>query len=201
MHTLPSNGGDTLWQSSEAIYDHLTPFFQTFLANLTAVHDAHRFREQSRAGGYSLRTLPRGHPDNSGDEFRAIHPVVRTNPVTGRRGVYVNPTFTKRIVELSQDESDAVLQHLFKVQAQSVDLMVSHSIHATRSSTQETDIVDEQVKYRWSVGDVAIWDDRNTNHLATFDYTEPRQGDRAVVVGEKPYFDKASRSKKEIEAF
>lgn len=64
MHTLPKTGGDTLWQSQYATYDKLSPAFKKTLEGLTALHDAHRFREQSRNGGYHLRTLPRGHPEN-----------------------------------------------------------------------------------------------------------------------------------------
>ena len=177
MHTLPPNGGDTLWSSAYAFYDHLSPYFKNFLEGLTAVQDANRFREQARSGGYNLRTLPRGHPDNSGDDFFAVHPVIRTNPVTGLKGLFVNKTFTKRILEVTEDESDAILAYLFKVQHESADLFV---------------------KFKWRPTDVAIWDNRCVNHLATFDYSAPRQGDRAVVVGEKPYFDPASISRKEF---
>ena len=92
---------------------------QSFLSTLTAVHDAEVFREQSRKHGFALRTLPRGAPENSGDEFRATHPIIRTNPVTGKRGLFVNKTFTKRIVELNWDESDALLNYLFRVQHES----------------------------------------------------------------------------------
>ncbi|KAI5477214.1 hypothetical protein MNV49_006587 [Pseudohyphozyma bogoriensis] len=175
MHTLPSTGGDTLWNSSYANYDSLTPPLAAFLEGLTATHDAERFREQSRRNGFQLRTAPRGHPDNSGDAFQASHPIVRTNPVTGFKSLYVNTTFTKRINELSYDESAVLLDYLFKLQHQ------SHDHH---------------VKYHWSVNNLAIWDNRAVTHLATFDYDEPRVGDRVVTVAEKPYFDPASVGRK-----
>ncbi|GAA5935048.1 hypothetical protein JCM3775_004684 [Rhodotorula graminis] len=171
MHTLPRVGGDTLWSSNYAAYDRLTPPYQRFLEDLTALHDAERFRVQARQNGFKLRTEPRGSPLNQGDAFQASHPVIRTNPVTGLRALYVNPTFTTRINELGVDESRSVLDFLFRVQVE------SHEAH---------------VKYKWKKNDLAIWDNQVVNHLATFDFNEPRAGDRAVVVGGTPYFDPAS---------
>ncbi|BGP10170.1 hypothetical protein JCM10049v2_006053 [Rhodotorula toruloides] len=176
MHTIPRVGGDTLWSSNYAAYDRLTPAYQKFLEGLTAVHDAERFRTQSRLNGFKLRTEPRGSPLNQGDAFQATHPIIRTNPVTGQRALFVNPTFTTRINELNHDESRSVLDYLFRVQAE------NHENH---------------VKYRWGKYDVAIWSNPVVNHLATFDYTEYRAGDRAVVVGETPYFDPASTGRRE----
>jgi len=53
------------------------------------------------------------------------------------------------------------------------------------------------VKYRWAKQDLAIWSNSVVNHLATFDFSEHRAGDRAVVVGETPYFDAESISRKQ----
>jgi alpha-ketoglutarate-dependent taurine dioxygenase len=72
--------------------------------------------------------------------------VIRTHPVTGHRALFVNKTFTTRIVELGTDESSAVLDYLFRHIAENHDL---------------------QVRYRWAVNDVAIWDNRCTFHTAT----------------------------------
>ncbi|GAA5961473.1 hypothetical protein JCM3765_003594 [Sporobolomyces pararoseus] len=171
MHTLPKSGGDTLWSSNYHTYSALSPRYQKFLDGLTGHNDAYRFREQARSNGYKLRTEPRGHPENSGDEFRANHPIVRTNQVTGQKAIYANPTFTTRINELGEDESRSVLDYLFKLQAE------SHEAH---------------IKYKWSPHDLALWSNSAVNHLATWDFTGPREGDRAVVVGEKPYYDENS---------
>lgn len=179
MHTLPPTGGDTLFMSSYKIYDLLSPAMQAFLETLTATHSAEMFRSQSIRHGFALRTAPRGAPENSGDAFRASHPVIRTNPVTGLKAVFVNQTFTSRINELSLDESEALLQYLYKVQHQSHDA---------------------QVRYRWNPNDLAIWDNRSTLHVATFDYDELRQGDRTVCVGETPYLDPLSTGRKAWEA-
>jgi len=178
MHTLPKTGGDTLFSSAYEIYNKLSPAMAAFLEPLSAIHDAEIFRQQSRRHGFALRTEERGSPLNVGDAFQARHPVIRTNPVTGLKGVFVNRTFTTRIEGLSFDESHAILAYLFALQ---------HGSH------------DAQVRYRWKANDVAIWDNRNTTHAATFDYSEYRAGDRVVCVGETPYLDPNSISKKEWE--
>lgn len=93
---------------------------QSFLSNLTATHDAAMFRHQAERNGYALHQGPRGAPENVGQEFRSSHPVIRTNPTTGKDSLYVNATFTTKIDQLSIDESDALLKYLFKVQHESI---------------------------------------------------------------------------------
>jgi len=116
---LALSRNSTLWQSNYHTFSALSPRYQKFLEGLTGHNDAYRFRDQARSNGYKLRTEARGHPANSGDEFRADHPIVRTNQVTGQKAIYANPTFTTRINELGEDESRSVLDYLFKLQAES----------------------------------------------------------------------------------
>ncbi|KAF8220313.1 taurine catabolism dioxygenase [Tricholoma matsutake] len=176
MHTLPIVGGDTLWASGYEAYDRLSPAYQKFLEGLTAVHCADSFIEYAKRTGIKMQDH-RGSPENTGTDLTAIHPVVRTNPVTGFKSLFVNREFTQRIVELSPEESDDVLEFLFKHVTQNHDL---------------------QVRYRWKPNDVAIWDNRTTFHTATNDYgNDLRQGNRVVSIGEKPYFDPKSRSRRE----
>ncbi|KAI9327414.1 putative TfdA family taurine dioxygenase [Zopfochytrium polystomum] len=178
LHTPPASGsgGDTLWSSAYELYDRLTPAFRKFLEGLTATHDGNRFKEVAATRGVQIRTV-RGSPENTGEDLRAVHPVVRTHPVTGWKGVYVARGFTTHINELSRDESDAILQFLFTLNER------SHDLH---------------VRFRWSKDDVAIWDNRCSHHTATYDFgTQLRVGDRAVSLGERPYFDPASRSRRE----
>jgi len=125
LTSTPRNS--TLWQSNYHTYSALSPRYQAFLNGLTGHNDAYRFRQQARENGYKLRTEPRGHPENSGDEFRANHPIVRTNQVTGQKAIYANPTFTTRINELSEDESRSTLDYLFKLQAESHEAHVKYS--------------------------------------------------------------------------
>lgn len=108
-----------MFSSGYAHYDLLSPALATFLEGLTATHHAEMFREQSRRHGFALRTEPRGSPDNIGDTFRTSHPVIRTNPTTGLKTLFVNTTFTSRINELGPDESEVLLKYLYTLQHQS----------------------------------------------------------------------------------
>ncbi|GAB3059413.1 TauD/TfdA dioxygenase family protein [Micromonospora schwarzwaldensis] len=101
-----------------------------------------------------------------GTEFtsRAEHPVVRVHPETGRRSLYVNRLFTSHIPQLTRTESDALLEHLFRFS----------------ESPQFT------CRYRWQVGDVAVWDNRVTQHYAINDYDGLRRGQRITVLGDHP---------------
>ncbi|ORY90778.1 hypothetical protein BCR35DRAFT_342173, partial [Leucosporidium creatinivorum] len=176
IKTLPETGGDTLWGSAYEAYDRLTPALQSFLEGLTAVHDGNQFHQVAANEGVKAFTDVRGHPANVGADFSAVHPVIRTNPVTGWKGLFVNPVFTKRIVELSKDESDLLLDYLGKIWTQNHDL---------------------QVRFKWNKNDLAIWSNTSTVHSATFDFTDPRAGDRAVSLGEKPYLDPSAPSRRQ----
>ncbi|KDQ50323.1 hypothetical protein JAAARDRAFT_42210 [Jaapia argillacea MUCL 33604] len=175
MHTLPKVGGDTLWASGYEAYDRLSPAYKKFLESLTAVHDGNFFVDYAKEHGFPIQDI-RGSPENTGSNLTATHPVIRTNPVTGFKTIFVNKGFTKRIVELTPDESDNVLDYLFR--------------HVSENH-------DFQVRYRWGQDGLAIWDNRSTYHTATNDYDELRQGNRAVSLGEKPFFDPKSRSRRE----
>ncbi|MFF4037028.1 TauD/TfdA dioxygenase family protein [Streptomyces sp. NPDC001816] len=99
-----------------------------------------------------------------GLESRAEHPVVRVHPETGRRALFVNRAHTSHIAQLSRNESDALLQYLTEF----------------ATSPQFT------CRYQWRPGDVAIWDNRVTQHYAVDDYAERRTGLRVVVLGDTP---------------
>lgn len=125
--------------------------------------------------GFPLYSKERGHPENVGDKLQTVHPVIRTNPVTGYKALFVNRSFTKRINELSIDESDALLAYLFRLVAESFDF---------------------QARFRWNVDDIALWDNRSTQHSGIFDFgNAKRVGDRCVSIGEKPFLDINSKSR------
>jgi alpha-ketoglutarate-dependent taurine dioxygenase len=176
IHTLPATGGDTLWASGYEIYDRLSPALRTLLEGLTATHDANFFHDEARRLGNPLRKGQRGSPLNQGEDLTAEHPVVRTNPVTGWKSVFVNKGFTKRINGVTKDESDMLLGYLFNLLTQNHDA---------------------QVRFKWRQGDIAIWDNRSTFHCATYDYAEDRAGDRVCSLGEAPYLDTKSTSRRE----
>ena len=103
---------------------------------------------------------PHDHP-----ERRAIHPVVRVHPETGRKSLFVNEHFTRRIVELSDDESDVLLRYLTR---------------RTRRRDRFT------VRYRWSEGTIAMWDNRCTQHHVLNDFEGERVIQRVTVMGDRP---------------
>jgi len=176
IHTLPEIGGDTLWASGYEAYDRLSPAFAKYLEGLTALHSGRKFRIASEATGQPLIGETRGNPENVGTTLEAVHPVIRTNPVTGWKSVFVNKNFTKRILELTKDESDNTLDYLYRVFSENHDL---------------------QVRFKWNKNDVAIWANSSTLHNVTRDYDEHREGDRVVSLGEKPYFDPKSKSRRD----
>ncbi|BGP49206.1 hypothetical protein JCM10450v2_005089 [Rhodotorula kratochvilovae] len=179
MHTLPAEGGgDTLWYSAYEAYDRLTPYYAKWLEGLTALNDGNGFHNRAKALGIPLHEGPRGHPENVGPNLQAVHPVIRTNPVTGWKGLFVSPAFTKRIVELSEDESEATLKYLYRLISENHDL---------------------QVRYRWDLNDVAIWSNTSSFHNVTVDYDgeSAREGNRTVALGERPFFDPASKGRRE----
>ncbi|KAK2056786.1 TfdA family taurine catabolism dioxygenase TauD [Colletotrichum caudatum] len=176
IHTLPPTGGDTLWASGYEIYDRLSPAMQKFLEGLTATHDATFFHDEARRLGNPLRDGLRGSPLNKGSELKAVHPVIRTNPVTGWKSVYVNKGFTKRINGVTKDESEVLLNYLFNLVTQNHDA---------------------QVRFKWRQNDLAIWDNRSMWHCATYDYVDARAGDRVASLGEAPYLDLNSTGRRE----
>ncbi|ORY03201.1 alpha-ketoglutarate-dependent taurine dioxygenase [Basidiobolus meristosporus CBS 931.73] len=171
LREVPATGGDTLWANSYALYDKLSPEFKVFLERLTGIHSGDVFNQLSELTGKPLiREVP----------TKTEHPLVRTNPLTNQKGLFVNAGFTRAIKELSPAESDLILNFLF-----------SH-LHRTHEA---------QVRWRWTPNSVAIWDNRSTQHTATFDYyPNPRYGERITVLGERPYYDPTSTTEEEVNA-
>ena len=143
MKKCPEFGGDTLWANMYKAYESMSQPMKDLCEGLTALHDAG----------------PHLAPDR-----RAIHPVVRVHPVTGRKSLFVNHHFTRRIVEMSHDESDALLAHL------------------TRHATEDR----FTVRYQWSEGTIAMWDNRCTQHHVLNDFEGERVIQRVTVMGDQP---------------
>ena len=157
LHTVPQHGGDTLFSNMYEAYEALSDRMQNFLDGLTAKHRS----EHVHGGRYGDKENLR-----DGDYPEAIHPVVRTHPVTKRKGLYVNSAFTTRIMELSRHESQDVLQMLHN--------------HIARG-------VDFQCRFRWERNSVAFWDNRCTQHHAAWDYfPDVRSGYRVTIQGDRP---------------
>lgn len=116
-----------------------------------------------------------------GEKLEAIHPVIRTNPVTGWKSIFAVGHHVQKINDLAPEESKALLEW-------SVRLIVDNH--------------DLQVRHRWqNPNDLAIWDNRSVYHAATPDYLDQnlgeRTGQRAVSLGERPYLDAQSTGRRE----
>ena len=155
MHRTPSEGGDTAFANMYLAYDTLSEPIKRLCESLTALHtSAHVFARA--AYGRSDKTYP-----------EALHPVVRTHPVTGRKALFVNRNFTTRIVGLKKHESDALLDMLYR-----------------HSETPEF-----QCRFVWRPNSIAFWDNRAAMHHAMWDYfPHKRLGYRVTVKGDKPFY-------------
>lgn len=148
---LPETGGDTLWASGFAAYDALSEPFRELLTGLRAEHDFKKsFPEYKHRGSEEEHARWKQAVEKNPP---LLHPVVRSHPVSGRKALYVNEGFTTRIVDLAPKESDALLGFLFA--------------HITKPEFQ--------VRWRWQQDDVAIWDNRVTQHYANADYLPSRR--------------------------
>lgn len=161
---IPATGGDTLWSSQTQAYERLPAGLKTYLETLTAVHTW----EISGWTEYLLRK------DASGDELKAArakyppveHPVVRVHPITGKKILYVNPTFTSHIKGLSRSLSDALLADLF-----------------ARAQVPEV-----QARLQWAPGTLAVWDNRSTQHYAVGDFfPQHRKLHRITITADKTF--------------
>ena len=152
---VPSRGGDTIWASMYAAYDALSPAMQQIVEPLVAVHDMGSMRAFIEKAG--VEAVARTREQFPGAE----HPVVGVHPSTGRRYLNVNREFTDRIVGMHADESAALLGLLVR--------------HATNPNFQ--------CRHSWTLGELAIWDERCTQHFAVADYLPERREMARVVVG------------------
>ncbi|WP_304177656.1 TauD/TfdA family dioxygenase [Phenylobacterium aquaticum] len=153
MPIVPESGGDTVFASMAWAYETLSDKMKAYLEGMTAVHDA----------DHVYRPL---FPDVDKKYPCSTHPIVRTHPVTGRKSIFVNPSYTTKIVGVEKEESDAILNYLYR--------------HCMNPNFQ--------VRFRWRANSVAFWDNRGTWHQAIWDYfPDTRSGFRVTVAGDKPF--------------
>lgn len=156
---LPPLGGDTCWASMYAAYEALSPCIQRMLEGLTAVHSVGPVIQR-------MGEVGRKHMEASigVHGLDCAHPVVIEHPVTGRKALFVNESWTTHIVELSPAESRFILSMLF----------------------DHVKLPTFNVRWRWQPNDVAIWDNRAVQHFAVPDYTEDRVMQRVITRGPRP---------------
>jgi taurine dioxygenase len=160
---VPPHGGDTVWTNTAAAYRGLTPELQGLADRLWAIHSnlydyaAERPRA-SAAAQEAYRTV------FTSTVFETEHPLVHVHPETGERSLILG-NFLRRIVGHSREQSDLLIR-LFQD-------------HVTR--------LDFTLRWRWQAGDVLMWDNRATQHIAINDYgDEPRVVRRVTVGGVAP---------------
>lgn len=154
---VPAVGGDTLWCDMAAAFDNLPCKLRDYVSDLSAEHDW--FDNFGNAMPRDVRDRLR--PDHP----PVIHPVAPGHPVTGRRCLFVNRIFTKRIVGVSPNESEDLLQTLF----------------------EQANFCEYQCRFRWQKNSVALWDNRATQHYAVSDYAPQRRVmERVSVQGPRP---------------
>jgi taurine dioxygenase len=155
---VPECGGDTLFANMHLAYERLSEPLQRFCESLTAVHDI------ARVFGKRLGKTP----EELHEQYPPMrHPVIRTHPETGERAIYVNTAFTSHVEGLSKEQSQWLLDHLYKT-AWDVEI---------------------QCRFRWQAGSVAFWDNRVCQHFAVSDYFPARRVmERVTIAGDRPFF-------------
>lgn len=153
----PDAGGDTIFADTVEAYKRLSPAFQKRLEGLHALHSSFNQAQNSLGHGGIERRLPSEH----------IHPLVRVHPVTGDKILYVNKPFTRRIVELKQEESDYLLNFLYN------HIELAHDL---------------QLRANWEPNTVVVWDNRRVVHSAIVDWESPisRHAVRVTPQAERP---------------
>lgn len=165
-----SSGGDTLYANGYALYERFSKPFQQFLEGLTSTFHQPAFEELAKEKNFTLYTQTRGAPENVGHELLSVHPVVRTNPVTGWKAIFgAGASHFEKFTELSAIESQKLKEFIHDTIVNSHDL---------------------QVRISWtSDNDLVIWDNRSVFHAASWDYRGTRRGVRVVSIAERPYLD------------
>ena len=145
---VPPYGGDTLFANQYLAYEALSGGMKEMLAGLRAVH-SHPGEANPQAG----------------NETRNIHPVVRTNPETGRKMLFVNEYHTSGFEGMTEAESRPLLNFLLE--------------HGNRPEFT--------FRFRWQKGSIAFWDNRSTKHIALGDTGPFRRLMRRIQIrGDRP---------------
>jgi len=142
--------GDTMFSSLTAAYDALDESTRRQIADLSSEHSFGKHYARMQAAGSKRPDLTEA---QKREVPSVVHPVVRPHPITGRKALYVNDGYTTRILGMAQAESDAL-----------IDRLTQHTIRPAFT-----------YRHRWEVGDLLIWDNASTQHLAIADYALPQR--------------------------
>jgi taurine dioxygenase len=160
---VPEYGGDTMFANQYLAYEALSDGMKKMLEGMTAIHSARR--------SYGLNAVRRG--EDASMKIRLTeeahgeveHPVIRTHVETGRKVLYVNGNFTIRFKDMTEAESQPLLNYLYQ--------------HAVRPEFT--------CRFRWEKNSIAFWDNRAVQHNAINDYHGKRRVmHRVTIEGERP---------------
>jgi alpha-ketoglutarate-dependent sulfate ester dioxygenase len=155
---VPTAGGDTVWANTVAAYQELKPELRELADKLWALH-TNEYDYQARRNNPTAEDLKYYEEVFTSTIYETEHPLVRVHPETGERSLLLGH-FVKKIIGLSSHDS----AHLFQLFQE----------HITR--------LENTVRWRWAVGDVAVWDNRATQHYAINDYGDQHRLVRRVTV-------------------
>jgi taurine dioxygenase len=162
---VPPAGGDTLFANQYLAFETLSNGMRATLDGLRALHSDIRVAGPQAKGRISGRTSVT-RDDDAWRATEAMHPVIRTHPETGRKGLFVNRSYTQHFEGMTQAESQPWLDFL--------------ESHATRPELT--------CRFRWEPGSLAVWDNRCLMHIAMHDYKGHwRRMNRVQMVGDRPY--------------
>lgn len=158
--TFPDYGGDTLWANTVAAYEKLPDSLRALVDGARAVHtNAYDYAREHGGGGKATRAS-----EFVSTIFETEHPVVRVHPETGERSLLLGG-FARHIVGLTS--------------AESADLI--------RNIQARITVPENTVRWQWQPGDVAVWDNRSTQHYAINDYGRARRiVQRVTIAGATP---------------
>ena len=160
---VPPTGGDTMFASQYRAWEALSDGMKEMLEGLRAIHSSDIFTNKARRdAANATRTTKLNEVDET---VESSHPVVRTHPETGRKCLFVNGAFTRRIDGWTAEESRPLLDYLYR--------------HAARPEFT--------CRFRWREGSIAFWDNRCTQHYALNDYQGYRRTmHRVTLEGDRP---------------
>ncbi len=159
----PAMGGDTLFADMYAAFDGLPEVVRERVEGRLALHDFEGFRARLRNRGATAAELEEFNKTYPNPE----HPVIRSHPETGRKGIYVNAAFTKHIIGMEPEESERLLTVLYR----------------------QAGMPEYQCRFRWAANSIAFWDNRACQHYAASDYwPQKRQVERATIIGDTPFY-------------
>lgn len=156
--TSPAYGGDTVWANTTEAYNRLPPELKGLVDNLWALH-TNAYDYAATRDTVSKEAVERHRSVFASTVYETEHPVVRVHPVTGERTLVLGH-FIKSFVGYSSQDS----RRLF-------DILQDHVIK-----------LENTVRWRWRQGDVAIWDNRATQHYAVDDYGDQVRVMRRVTL-------------------